>query len=488
MDNLISKLSARQRGIASDGDKEFCYKDSSSALRVLATQKKWNSSTLAWDYQDAQFKVLTVDNLIMTGSISYEDLTLTGLTASTVIYANVDKKLTSSAVSPTELGYLSGKNSVIDGSGTTDYLPYFSGTGRLANSPIRNNGTSVELVGTDLVMDSGTAATIYLRNGTLLSDNVEVIDLKVLNSTDLKGRVYFLANTGESDYTYLSISEKLDDYGGALLVGVQETVCGTFSPMNVTGWHKYADPADDDACVRISGQKGTSATTVAAAETLLSVCNLNDAVARFRGNGDLAITGALDAASIETSGGILANGALACYGMFEVFDDALIYGDIQADGANFTNVLVDSLNSFGTVTASDFETGYALQTDEGGFAVKLTNVTGSTVTAGQLVTLSSTAGSFVKAAANAYDCIGVAYGDIANNEDGWIVVSGRAQVLIDSSGSTAGNFLRTGSTSGSAKAEAVPTPGTSDTHFKEIGHCLQTVSGGNLAWAILHFN
>jgi hypothetical protein len=50
MDNLISKLSARQRGIASDGDKEFCYKDSSSALRVLATQKKWNSSTLAWDY------------------------------------------------------------------------------------------------------------------------------------------------------------------------------------------------------------------------------------------------------------------------------------------------------------------------------------------------------------------------------------------------------------------------------------------------------
>jgi hypothetical protein len=174
--------------------------------------------------------------------------------------------------------------------------------------------------------------------------------------------------------------------------------------------------------------------------------------------------------------------------MFEVFDDALIYGDIQADGANFTNVLVDSLNSFGTVTASDFETGYALHTDEGGFAVKLTNVTGSTVTAGQLVTLSSTAGSFVKAAANAYDCIGVAYGDIANNEDGWIVVSGRAQVLIDSSGSTAGNFLRTGSTSGSAKAEAVPTPGTSDTHFKEIGHCLQTVSGGNLAWAILHFN
>jgi hypothetical protein len=71
--------------------------------------------------------------------------------------------------------------------------------------------------------------------------------------------------------------------------------------MNITGWHKYSDPADDDACVMISGQKGTSATTMGAGETLLSVCNLNDAMARFRGNGDLEIAGTVYAARFRSN-------------------------------------------------------------------------------------------------------------------------------------------------------------------------------------------
>lgn len=57
---------------------------------------------------------LSLPQDIATGSsVQFSAITLSGLTASTVIYANASKALTSSAVTPTELGYLSGVTSAI---------------------------------------------------------------------------------------------------------------------------------------------------------------------------------------------------------------------------------------------------------------------------------------------------------------------------------------------------------------------------------------
>jgi hypothetical protein len=51
--NLISNLRARQRGIDTDLNKNWVYKDDSAVLHVTANQKKWISS--AWVYENNDF-------------------------------------------------------------------------------------------------------------------------------------------------------------------------------------------------------------------------------------------------------------------------------------------------------------------------------------------------------------------------------------------------------------------------------------------------
>lgn len=54
-----------------------------------------------------------ISGISITGSPTYSTLTLSGLTASTVPYLNASKTFASSAVTPTELGYVSGVTSAI---------------------------------------------------------------------------------------------------------------------------------------------------------------------------------------------------------------------------------------------------------------------------------------------------------------------------------------------------------------------------------------
>ena len=57
LDNLKALLKAKQRGISTDGQKNWCYKDGSNQLHVGADQKYWNGS--AWVYASNEFGATT---------------------------------------------------------------------------------------------------------------------------------------------------------------------------------------------------------------------------------------------------------------------------------------------------------------------------------------------------------------------------------------------------------------------------------------------
>lgn len=138
--------------------------------------------------------------------------------------------------------------------------------------------------------------------------------------------------------------------------------------------------------------------------------------------------------------------------------------------------------------------GYDSATNERGFLIRGINRTGGNSVKGTLVSASTTADrEFIKQA-NEYDCCGVVQeSGIAEGSEMWIWISGVAQVLFkDGVAATRGNILLAGDTDGRAIDAANPgggLPGT-DTHFKECGHVLQSVTAGTntLALAILHFN
>jgi hypothetical protein len=77
-----------------------------------------------------------------------------------------------------------------------------------------------------------------------------------------------------------------------------------------------------------------------------------------------------------------------------------------------------------------------------------------------------------------------------------VAISGIADVLIeDGTAATRGNWVYTSDAqAGRANATLANPPGGGipelDTHMREIGHCLQTVTAGNdkLARCLLHFN
>ena len=124
----------------------------------------------------------------------------------------------------------------------------------------------------------------------------------------------------------------------------------------------------------------------------------------------------------------------------------------------------------------------------GGFAIKLTNKTGSSTVAGQLIqTDTTTNDAFATSGANSDDTIGIVLeAGIADGSEAWVVISGIADVLMDSGGSVRGDRIIASATAGSA--DVWNTGGAVATHFQEIGHCIETRTGAGLARCILHFN
>lgn len=149
-------------------------------------------------------------------------------------------------------------------------------------------------------------------------------------------------------------------------------------------------------------------------------------------------------------------------------------------------------------TADKFYTKKSMVTPDGGVAVRLTNKTGSASVKGSLVEASSSVdNAFSLSGADDVDPIGVVYEDgIADGSECWVVIFGRAQILLqDSTAATRGYWVRTSTTTGGrADATLTAPPGAGipehDIHFKEVGHCLESVTAGTdkLCWIMMHFN
>lgn len=134
-------------------------------------------------------------------------------------------------------------------------------------------------------------------------------------------------------------------------------------------------------------------------------------------------------------------------------------------------------------------------TAEGGYTVPLVNKTGSATVKGTVVAVSSGTASAFTAQTVEYDSIGVVYdAGIADGSSCRVVVAGIADVLLkDGTAGTRGYWVQADPVDGRASMLAMPPGGgipQHDEHFKEVGHCMQTVGAGTnvLARCILHFN
>jgi hypothetical protein len=132
-------------------------------------------------------------------------------------------------------------------------------------------------------------------------------------------------------------------------------------------------------------------------------------------------------------------------------------------------------------------------TDEGGIALRMTNKTGGASVKGTVVTVYD--GGAVNNAVqltegDAIDPVGVMYDSgIADGSECWIVIAGRAQVLLkDGDAGVRGYWLGTSDTAGRAECKAAP--GLILEHMQEIGHCMESASSGTdvLVYGVLHFN
>ena len=137
-------------------------------------------------------------------------------------------------------------------------------------------------------------------------------------------------------------------------------------------------------------------------------------------------------------------------------------------------------------------------TQEGGLAIRMINDTGASSIKGTVAAPStSVEDAFDAVAADTPNPIGIVYEDgIADGESCWVVIYGKAQVLLeDTTASTVGYWVKVSDTqAGRADATNLMPPGgliaQIDDHLSEVGHCLESVTAGTdkLAWCIIHFN
>jgi len=130
-------------------------------------------------------------------------------------------------------------------------------------------------------------------------------------------------------------------------------------------------------------------------------------------------------------------------------------------------------------------------TSEGGVTISLINKTGSASVKGTVVIASTTIDdAFDIASAGEVQPIGVVLDDgIADGSYCRVVISGRAQVLLeDAAPATRGYWVEV-ATATAGRATMLASP-NAVTHWAELGHCLESVAGGTdvLAWCNLHFN
>jgi hypothetical protein len=157
-----------------------------------------------------------------------------------------------------------------------------------------------------------------------------------------------------------------------------------------------------------------------------------------------------------------------------------------------THIVVILAVIFIAATDIKFNNNKSMITDDGGTAYPFINNTGGASEKGRIVEISGE-NSVEYTGVDSVDPIGIMYSDgVANGSIVWVVMHGKAKVLLDdNTGSTAGNWVET-SEAGYADATQADPPGPVLAHFQEIGHCIETVAAGGagthvLTTIIVHF-
>jgi len=193
-----------------------------------------------------------------TGTVTAAQIIDSGLTASTVPYADASKQLTSSAVTPTELGYVSGVTSAIQ---TQMNLkapaasPTFTGTVVL---PSAQALTSPVLTTPSIV----TSATIKAAGELRLNNAGDTFytGLKGGNAAANKIWTLPLVDGAPSQVLKTDGSATLS-WGEASGGGVRNYISNaSFEDTTITGWSTYADAA---ATTPVNGTAGSATSTVA---------------------------------------------------------------------------------------------------------------------------------------------------------------------------------------------------------------------------------
>lgn len=148
------------------------------------------------------------------------------------------------------------------------------------------------------------------------------------------------------------------------------------------------------------------------------------------------------------------------------------------------NLYVDNTGQISRSTSSS----QVKMTSTGGVAISLTNGSGSPLPKGTIVTAGTTDNSFKAASANSEYAIGVLADNCPSGSQGWVIVSGIAEVLMqDGSASLSGNWAGVSDSEGRAYFAASPL--VISEHDREIGHCIQTAASGTnvLVKVVLQF-
>ena len=124
-------------------------------------------------------------------------------------------------------------------------------------------------------------------------------------------------------------------------------------------------------------------------------------------------------------------------------------------------------------------------------AERLVNRTGGPSVRGQVVSAHTTVDS-VQLQSNEFDAFGVMLETgVPDGQYCWVQLGGKCQMLLkDGTAATAGHVVFAADTDGRCITAAIPSPPNADSHFKEVGHCIQSANAGTnvLIWVVSHFN
>ena len=190
------------------------------------------------------------------------------------------------------------------------------------------------------------------------------------------------------------------------------------------------------------------------------------------------------ATDLKLNGGIEAGGAITAGGNI-VGNVVTAVGNVQGANGVFSNAISGATGSF----SSSVGTLLAKITPEGGYAVKLTNMTGAPSIMGQIVGIKTgTNNAFDHTAVDATYNLGVVYeAGVEDAAECWVVVSGIAQVLMKNA-AVRGQMCRiplNNDVGGAAGyAMAAEQPGTASVY--KIGDVLETAEAEVLCKVLLH--